>query len=47
MKFGWRGALVLLISAACLYYAFKNVDWSQTIAQARNANWLLLLLAAA
>ena len=47
MKFGWRGALGVLISAACLYFAFKNVDWSRTVTYARNANWLLLLLAAA
>jgi len=47
MKFGWRGALGILISAACLYYAFRNVDWARTITYARNANWLLLLLAAA
>src|SRR5262245_36076975 len=46
MKFGWRGALGVLISAACLYFAFRNVDWSSTIAQARHANWMLLILAA-
>ena len=47
MKFGWRGALGIVISAACLYFAFKNVNWATTIAHARDANWLLLVLAAA
>src|SRR5262252_102619 len=47
MKFGWRGVLGLLISAACLYFAFRNVEWSKTIAIARDSNWLLLALAAA
>jgi uncharacterized protein (TIRG00374 family) len=47
MKFGWRGALGILISAACLYFAFRNVDWARTIKYARDANWLLLILAAA
>src|ERR1041385_6532031 len=47
MKFGWRGALGILISAACLYFAFRNVDWARTIKYAREANWPLLVLAAA
>src|ERR1041385_9059466 len=47
MKFGWRGALGILISAACLYFAFRNVDWARTIKYAREANWPLLVLSAA
>lgn len=47
MKFGWRGLLGLAISAACLYFAFRNVQWSDALEHARTANYWLLLLAAA
>ena len=47
MKFGWRGVLGLVISAACLYLAFRNVQWSDALEHARTANYWLLLLAAA
>lgn len=47
MKFGWRGALGIVISAACLFFAFRNIDWSRTMSLAREANWPLLVLAAA
>src|SRR4051794_33046388 len=44
MKFGWKGALAVVLSVACLYYAFHNLQWSQAWRDARNANpWLLLL----
>lgn len=46
-KFGWRGALGIAVSAACLYLAFKNVHWSAAVDQARRANYWLLLLSAA
>lgn len=47
MKFGWRGIVGLVISAACLYFAFRNVQWSDALEHARTANYWLLLLAAA
>lgn len=47
MKFGWRGVLGLAISAACLYFAFRNVQWADALEHARTANYWLLLLAAA
>jgi uncharacterized protein (TIRG00374 family) len=48
MKFGWRGALGIVISVAALFYAFRNVQWADAINHARNANvWLLLLAAVA
>jgi uncharacterized protein (TIRG00374 family) len=47
MKFGWRGIVGLAISVACLYLAFRNVQWSDALEHARTANYWLLLLAAA
>lgn len=47
MRFGWRGALGILVSVACLYLAFRNVQWSAALDQARHANYWLLLLSAA
>ena len=47
MKFGWRGVLGLVISAVCLYLAFRNVQWSDAVEHARTANYWLLLLATA
>ena len=47
MKVGWKGALGLVITAVCLYFAFRNTDWSAALEQARNANLLLLTLSAA
>src|SRR5437879_195086 len=47
MKFGWRGALGIVISVAALFYAFRNVQWTDAINHARNANYWLLLLGAA
>ena len=44
MKIGWRGALGILLSAAFLYFAFRNVPFASVIAQLRGANvWLLIL----
>ena len=28
MKFGWKGALGLVVTAVCLYFAFRNTDWA-------------------
>jgi len=47
MKFGWRGVLGVAISAGCLYFAFRNVEWSDALEHARTANYWLLLLATA
>lgn len=47
MKFGWRGIVGLAISVACLYLAFRNVQWSDALEHARTANYWLLLLAVA
>ena len=47
MKLGVRGVLGLAISAACLYFAFRNVQWNDAIEHARTANYWLLALAAA
>jgi uncharacterized protein (TIRG00374 family) len=46
MKFGFKGALGIAISIACLYLAFRNVHWSTAMTTARNANYWLLLLSA-
>jgi uncharacterized protein (TIRG00374 family) len=47
MRLGVRGVLGLVISAACLYFAFRNVQWNDAIEHARTANYWLLALAAA
>ncbi|MDB4875693.1 MAG: Lysylphosphatidylglycerol synthetase/glycosyltransferase AglD [Gemmatimonadetes bacterium] len=44
-KFGWKGALGLVISAVCLYFAFRNFQWAQAVQLAKHANYGLLLLA--
>ena len=46
MKFGWKGALGLVVTAVCLYFAFRNTDWATAVEQARNANYFLLALSA-
>lgn len=45
MRFGWRGLLGIVLSAALLWYAFSRVeDWSRVLDSVRHANiWLLLL----
>ncbi|MEO7084932.1 MAG: lysylphosphatidylglycerol synthase transmembrane domain-containing protein, partial [Gemmatimonadaceae bacterium] len=47
MRFGWRGAIGIAISIACLYFAFRNVAFASAWDSARHANYLLLLLGAA
>ncbi|HTJ21531.1 MAG TPA: lysylphosphatidylglycerol synthase transmembrane domain-containing protein [Gemmatimonadaceae bacterium] len=47
MKLGVRGVLGLAISVACLYFAFRNVQWNDALEHARTANYWLLALAAA
>jgi uncharacterized protein (TIRG00374 family) len=46
MKFGWRGALGILLSAGFLYLAFRGIPFEQLVAHVRRANlWLLALSA--
>lgn len=48
MRFGWRGALGIALSAALLWYAFHDIQWAQVSAELRHANiWLLVLSAIA
>ena len=47
MKFGWRGALGVVISVAFLYFAFRNIEWAQAIETARHTNLFLLVCSAA
>jgi glycosyltransferase 2 family protein len=47
MKFGWRGAIGIAISVACLYFAFRNVQFANAVDRARHANYGLLLLGSA
>ena len=46
MKFGWRGALGIVLSAAFLVYAFKGIEWSLVAANVRQADVGLLVLSA-
>jgi uncharacterized protein (TIRG00374 family) len=47
VKIGWKGLLGLAVTAVCLYLAFKNTDWASALEQAKQANYFLLILAAA
>jgi hypothetical protein len=47
MKFGWRGAIGIAISVACLFFAFRHVEFATALDRARHANYWLLLLGAA
>ena len=42
MKLGWKGALGIVLSVVCLYFAFRNVLWSEAFRAIRNANYGLL-----
>jgi uncharacterized protein (TIRG00374 family) len=44
MKFGWRGALGILLSAGFLYFAFRGIELSTVVEHVRQANVGLLLL---
>jgi len=46
MKFGWRGALGVVVSAVFLYFAFRQINWPDAIAKARAANYWLLAASA-
>jgi uncharacterized protein (TIRG00374 family) len=47
MKFGWRGALGIAVSAVFLYYAFRNIEWTRALETARHTNYWLLACSAA
>jgi uncharacterized protein (TIRG00374 family) len=44
MKFGWRSALGVLLSAGFLYLAFRGIKFGEVAAQVRHANIALLAL---
>ena len=46
MKFGWRGALGVAVSAVFLYFAFRQLDLARAIEKARQANYWLLAASA-
>ncbi len=46
MKFGWRSALGIVLSAVLLYLAFKDIEFAKVIANVRKANLVLLALSA-
>ena len=46
MKFGWRSALGITLSAVLLYFAFKDIEFSVVMVKLRQANLALLALSA-
>ena len=46
MKISWKVALGFVLTAVCLYYAFRSTEWSKAIELAKHANYFLLLLSA-
>ncbi|MEP6998869.1 MAG: lysylphosphatidylglycerol synthase transmembrane domain-containing protein, partial [bacterium] len=46
MKFGWRSALGIVLSAVLLYVAFKDIEFATVMANVRKANLGLLALSA-
>src|SRR5262245_59055781 len=46
MKFGWRGAIGVAVSAVFLYFAFRNLELSRALEKARHANYWLLAASA-
>ena len=47
MKFGWRGALGLGLSAVALWWTLRGVDFGAVLGYLRDSNLLLLLLSTA
>jgi uncharacterized protein (TIRG00374 family) len=45
MKFGWRGAIGVALSAIALYFAFRRIAFDSVLANVTHAQPLLLLLA--
>lgn len=46
MKFGWRSALGISLSAVLLFFAFKDIEFSVVVVKLRQANLALLALSA-
>ena len=46
MRFGWRGAIGILLSAGFLYFAFRGIAFAEVMEHVRRANLGLLLLSA-
>jgi uncharacterized protein (TIRG00374 family) len=46
MRFGWRGALGILLSAGFLYFAFRGIELGTVVSNVRQADVGLLLLSA-
>src|SRR6476469_8277677 len=46
MKFGWRGALGVAVSAGYLYFAFRSINLADALEKARHANYWLLVASA-
>lgn len=46
MKFGWKGALGIAVSAVFLYFAFRDLDLSRATETARHANYWLIAASA-
>jgi uncharacterized protein (TIRG00374 family) len=46
MRFGWRGALGLVLSAAFLYFAFRGIELHRVVENVRQANVALLVFSA-
>jgi len=46
MKFGWRGALGVAVSAVFLYFAFRSLNLADALEKARHANYWLLVASA-
>src|ERR687896_1812789 len=44
MKFGWRGALGVALSAAALWWTLRGIDFGSVIGHLRRSNPLLLTL---
>ena len=45
MKFGWRGVLGFVLSAASLYFAFRGIEFAKVVEHVRHANVALLFAA--
>jgi uncharacterized protein (TIRG00374 family) len=43
-RFGWKGALGIVVSVVALYFAFRNFDFAGAMRKARDANYALLAL---
>ena len=46
MKISWKVVLGFVVTALCLYFAFRSTDWAQAIELAKHANYFLLFLSA-